>query len=164
MSDPGSRTTLGAEELQTWAALATVLEWLPPVLDAQLQRDADLTHFEYGVLFALGGAADHALRMSVLAGYANSSLTRLSRAVTRLEKKDWVRRSVDPSDGRYTVATLTDLGAQKLDQATPGHEQTVRHILGALTRAQVRQLHEISQRVLQSLRDEKGWQPPGVVG
>ena len=59
--------------------------------------------------------------MSVLAGYANSSLSRLSRAVARLETKGWVRRAPDPTDGRYTLATLTDLGVEKFDQATPGH-------------------------------------------
>lgn len=160
MADPRDPPVLSGEELQTWAALATVLEWLPPALDAQLQRDADLTHFEYGVLYALGDATDRTLRMSVLATYANSSLTRLSRAVARLEKRGWVRRAPDPGDGRYTLATLTGLGAAKLDQATPGHVQTVRRVLGSLTRPQVRQLREISGRILRSLREEEGWQPP----
>ena len=84
---PDSRrnpSALTGEDLRTWAALATVLEWLPAALDAQLQRDAELTHFEYGILFALADAPDRTLRMSVLAGYANSSLSRLSRAATRV--------------------------------------------------------------------------------
>ncbi len=56
MSDPSPPATFSAEDLQTWASLATVLEWLPAALDAQLQRDAELTHFEYGILFALADA------------------------------------------------------------------------------------------------------------
>ena len=164
MSDSRDPLHLSGDELQTWAALATVLEWLPPVLDAQLQRDADLTHFEYGVLFALGDAADRTLRMSVLATYANSSLSRLSRAVARLEKKGWAQRAPDPGDGRYTLATLTDLGAEKLAQATPGHVLTVRRVLGSLTQPQMRQLREISRRILQALRDEQGWQPSSGAG
>ena len=164
MSDPGDPVGLSREELQTWPALATVLEWLPTALDAQLQRDADLTHFEYGILFALGDAADRTLRMSVLATYANSSLSRLSRAVARLEKKGWVQRAPDPDDGRYTLATLTAFGAEKLNQATPGHVQVVRRILGSLTQSQVRQLREISRRIMQTLREEEGWQPSSRAG
>src|SRR5690242_13464054 len=108
---------LSSDDLETWSALATVLEWLPTALDTQLQRDAELTHFEYGVMFALANADDRTLRMSTLAGYSNSSLSRLSRAVARLEAKDWIRRSPDPTDGRFTLATLTDAGEGKVSQA-----------------------------------------------
>ena len=82
LSEPAG---LSGEDLETWSALATLVEWLRAALDAQLQRDAGLTHFEYGVLFALRDAPEHTLRMSTLAGYSNSSLSRLSRAVARLE-------------------------------------------------------------------------------
>lgn len=160
MSDPSAPATFSDEDLQTWASLATVLEWLPAALDAQLQRDAELTHFEYGILFALADADDRTLRMSVLAGYANSSLSRLSRAVARLETKGWVRRASDATDGRYTLATLTDLGVEKFDQATPGHVRTVRRlILDPLTQAQARQVREISRRIMRAIRDEGGWEP-----
>jgi DNA-binding MarR family transcriptional regulator len=161
MSDPRTSAGLSDEDLETWAALATVLEWLPSALDTQLERDADLTHFEYGVLYALASAPDHTLRMSVLAGYANSSLSRLSRAASRLESKGWLRRAPDPTDGRYTLAVLTDLGLRKVDEATPGHEHTVhRLVLDPLTQPQTRQLREISRRIMRAIRDEEGWQPP----
>lgn len=161
MSHPHGSAGLSGEDLETWAALATVLEWLPAALDTQLQRDADLTHFEYGVLFALAGASGRTLRMSILAGYANSSLSRLSRAASRLEVRGWVRRTTDPTDGRYTLAVLTDAGLRKVDEATPGHVQTVRRlVLDPLTQPQTRQLREISRRISRAIRDEEGWQPP----
>lgn len=160
MSDHSAPAALSGEDLETWAALATVLEWLPSALDSQLQRDAELTHFEYGVLYALAGAPEHTLRMSVLAGYANSSLSRLSRAASRLESKQWLRRAPDPTDGRYTLAVLTELGVRKLDQATPGHVHTVRRlVLDPLTQAQTRQLREASRRILRAIRDEEEWRP-----
>lgn len=160
MSDSPKPAVLTGSDLETWAALATLLEWLPAALDAQLQRDAGLTHFEYGILFALADASDRTLRMSVLAGYANSSLTRLSRAVARLETREWVRRATDPANGRYTLATLTDLGLEKFDQATPGHVGTVHQlILNPLTQPQTRQLREITRRIIHAIRDEEGWQP-----
>lgn len=151
---------LSGDDLETWASFATVLEWLPAALDAQLQEDSDLTHFEYGILFALADAEEHTLRMSVLAGYANSSLSRLSRAATRLEKKGLLRRSPDPSDGRFTLAALTEAGLAQQREAAPGHVGTVRRlVLDQLTQAQRRQLREISRRVTAAVRDESGWQP-----
>lgn len=165
MPDPrppaSARTELTGEDLATWAALATILEWLPPALDGQLQRDAQLTHFEYGVLYALHAAPDHTLRMSVLAGYANSTLSRLSRAATRLETRGWLRRMPDPADGRFTLAALTEQGQRKVRDATPGHARLVhRLVLDRLTKAQAGQLREIAQRIMRGIRDEEGWQPP----
>ena len=148
------------DDLETWSALATVLEWLPPALDAQLQRDSELTHFEYGILFALADADDRTLRMSTLADYANSTLSRLSRAASRLEAKGWMQRASDPADGRSTLATLTAAGLERFEQATPGHVQTVnRLVLDALTAAQARQLGEISRRIARAVRDDAGWTP-----
>ncbi len=161
MSAPHNETSLEDDELATWAAFATLLEWLPARLDAQLTADAGLTHFEYGVLYALRSADDHRLRMSTLAGYSNSTLSRLSRAATRLETKGWMRREPDPADGRYTLGILTAAGARKVDEAEPGHTAMVRHVVfDSLTRTQARHLREISSRVLTALGPESGWQPP----
>lgn len=160
MADDSDRDTFGDEQLETWSALATVLEWLPAALDSQLQRDSGLTHFEYGILFALSEAADRTLRMSTLADYANSSLSRLSRAVARLEQKHWVRREADPRDGRYTLAILTDDGSDQVVQASPGHVETVNQLVfDPLTSSQARQLMEISRRITRAIRAEEGWRP-----
>jgi DNA-binding MarR family transcriptional regulator len=160
MPDSDQPEVLTGAELETWATLATLLEWLPAALDAQLQRDADLTHFEYGILFALADAPEHTLRMSVLADYANSSLTRLSRAATRLEARSWLRRRPDPKDGRYTLAVLTELGLAKFEKATPGHVNIVHKlVLDPLTQPQTRQLREISRRITRAIREKEGWQP-----
>lgn len=160
MLDLSQQRSLDDETLKTWASVATLLEWLPASLDAQLQRDAQLTHFEYGILFALSAAPDCTLRMSTLASYSNSSLSRLSRAATRLETKSWVCRTPDPSDGRYTLARLTSLGCEKVEQATPGHVDLVnRLVFNSLTQAQTRQLRDISTRISSAIRSDGGWQP-----
>ncbi|NQX12754.1 MarR family transcriptional regulator [Microbacteriaceae bacterium VKM Ac-2855] len=161
MDEASDQRILVGDDLATWAALATILEWLPPALDARLVRDFGLTHFEYGVLYALAEAPDRALRMSVLAGYANSSLSRLSRAVSRLEDRGWVRREKDPADGRSTLAALTDTGADLCRRATPVHERTVAAlVLDPLTGAQRSQLRTISLRVQRAIRETEGWTPP----
>ncbi|WP_404435142.1 MarR family transcriptional regulator [Microbacterium aerolatum] len=160
MTDRTAPSALTGDDLETWSSLATVLEWLPAALDAQLQSDSEVTHFEYGILYALADAPEQTLRMSVLAGYANSSLSRLSRAAARLEKRGWMRRMPDPTDGRYTLAILTEPGRAKVEQATPGHVRTVHRLaLDPLTAAQKKQLREISRRIQRAIRDESGWSP-----
>ncbi|MET8331147.1 MarR family transcriptional regulator [Streptomyces sp. NPDC005181] len=137
------------EERQAWLALFSTLIRLPAALDAQLQRDASISHFEYHVLAGLSeGGPERALRMSTLAVLAAGSLSRLSHVVTRLEKQGWVRRTPDPTDGRYTLAILTDAGLDKVVATAPRHVEEVRHLVfDPLTKAQVKQLREIGGRI-----------------
>ena len=152
--------SLRQEELAIWASLATMLERLPPLLDAQLQRDSNLTHFEYGVLFALDTASDRRLRLSTLAAYASCTLSRLSRAVTRLERDGLVERSVDPEDGRFTLGVLTTSGHDKVEAATPGHRDLIRSVVfDTLTERQAKQLGSITRRIAEAAGPGQVWTP-----
>jgi len=140
------------EERQTWLMLVGLIVRLPSALDAQLQRDADVSHFEYQVMAGLSERPDRTLRMSDLALLANGSLSRMSHVVNRLEKRGWVRRAPDPADGRYTLATLTDDGWEKVVATAPGHVEAVRSLVfDPLTRTQARQLRDIGHRVLRAI-------------
>jgi DNA-binding MarR family transcriptional regulator len=156
MDAPQEPRWLDAEETQTWRALAKALVRLPAALDAQLRRDAGISHFEYEVLALLSETPGRTLRMSELAAMAEGSLPRLSQVVARLEQRGWVRRTPDPGDGRYTLAILTDQGGEKVTEAAPGHVQEVRRlVLDPLTKTQSRQLHEISRRIMRVIdRDD----------
>jgi DNA-binding MarR family transcriptional regulator len=153
---PGEKTQAGAEprwldaeERAAWLALVSVLIKLPAALDAQLQRDSGLSHFEYNVLAGLSEAEGGALRMSVLAAHADGSLPRLSQVIARLERRGLVRRTPDPDDGRYTLAGLTDAGRAAVTAAAPCHVETVRQLVfDPLTKAKTRQLLDICRRVL----------------
>jgi len=152
MDAPQEPRWLDPVEQQAWRALAKTLERLPAALDAQLRRDAGISHFEYQVLALLSEAPGRTLRMSELAKWAGSSLPRLSQVVTRLEQRGWVRRTPDPADGRYTLATLTGQGRAKVTQAAPGHVQEVRRLVfDPLTKAQSRQLREIGRRITRAI-------------
>ena len=97
-------------------------------------------------------APGRTLRMSALAAQAGGSLPRLSQVAARLEQRGWVRRTPDPADGRYTLVTLTGQGQAKVTQAAPGHVQEVRRlVLDPLTKAQSRQLREISRRIIRAI-------------
>jgi DNA-binding MarR family transcriptional regulator len=143
---------LDEQEAQVWIALAGTLIRLPAALDAQLRRDAGITHYEYQVLAVLSEVPDRTLRMSVLAVRTEGSLPRLSQVVARHEQRGWVRRTPDPDDGRYTLAILTDEGWAKVAQAAPGHIEEVRRLVfDPLTKAQARQLREIGQRIMRAI-------------
>lgn len=151
---------LDPTRLLIWSSIATLLERLPAALDAQLQQDSGMTHFEFGVLYALDTAPERTLRLSVLAGYASCTLSRLSRAISRLETRGWVRRTVDPSDGRFTLATLSDDGHAKVVQASPGHEALVdRLVFHVLTPAQARQLGAASRLISAAIAPQPTWTP-----
>jgi DNA-binding MarR family transcriptional regulator len=158
---------LDADEQQTWLALASALIRLPAALDAQLQRDAGISHFEYQVLSVLSMRPERTLRMSVLALLAGGSLPRLSQVVGRLEKRGWLRRTPDPADGRYTLAILTDAGRAKLIRSAPGHVETVRRLVfSPLTKSQARQLRDISRRIVRAIDPDDPCltdQPPATV-
>ena len=152
MDAPQEPRWLDAEERQAWLTLAKTLTRLPAALDAQLRRDAGISHFEYQVLALLSEAPARTLRMSALATLAEGSLPRLSQVVARLEQPGWVRRIPDPADGRYTLATLTDQGLAKATEAAPGHVQEVRRLVfDPLTKTQSRQLREISRRIMRAI-------------
>lgn len=162
MTSSTAPAALSARQLEAWAAVATLLERLPAALDAQLQRDSGLTHYEQGLLYALDTAPGRALRLSTLAGYASSTLSRLSRAISRLEKKGWVRRETDPTDGRFTLGILTEAGHDQVTHSTPAHHALVRELVFApLTEAQVRQLATISSRISAAIDPGAPmWVPP----
>ncbi|WP_432168175.1 MarR family winged helix-turn-helix transcriptional regulator [Streptomyces sp. bgisy031] len=156
---------LDPDEQQQWYAFAYVLTQLPAALEARMQHDAGIAHFEYVVLSALSMAPERTLRMSELAQYAGSTLSRLSNVVIRLEKRSWVQRRPDPSDGRATLATLTDDGMDKVTAAAPIHIDAVRRLVfDPLTKAQQRQLGAVSQRILGALDAPcpTDWAPPGA--
>ncbi|MFE3991986.1 MarR family winged helix-turn-helix transcriptional regulator [Streptomyces goshikiensis] len=143
---------LNAEERQTWLSLAAMVINLSNALDAQLQRDAQISHFEYQVLASLSEASAHTMRMSELAVLTNGSLSRLSHVVKRLEKQGWVRRTPDPDNGRYTLAVLTETGWEKVVATAPNHVEEVRRlVLDPLTQAQQRTLRTIGHRVNQAI-------------
>lgn len=147
-TDSGTVDWLDADEAGAWNALLGVVLRLRPALDRQLQRDSGLNSFDYGILASLVASPDGTLRMSELAELVDGTLPRLSQAVGRLEKRGWVRRTPDPTDGRYTLGVVTDEGVAKLHEAAPCHVAEVRRVVfDPLTRAQVRQLESISRRI-----------------
>lgn len=119
---------LDPDEKEAWTGLLSLLLLLPGRLESPLQQSHGLTLFEYLVLSHMSEAPQRRLRMSELAFLANGSLSRLSNVVKRLERREWVERSPDPDDGRYTIAALTGAGLAVLQDAAPTHLRSVREL------------------------------------
>jgi DNA-binding MarR family transcriptional regulator len=130
-SDENERATrwLTPAEREAWLATSALILRLPSALESQLQRDSELTFFEYMVLVALSESPERSMQMSALASMASSSLSRLSHAASQLEAKGYLTRARIPGAGRRTAATLTDAGYAKVVEAAPGHVQHVRDLL-----------------------------------
>ena len=143
---------LDDSEQQVWRAFLGANRLVFEQLDRELQRDSAMPHAYYEILVRLSEAPERALRMSTLADASQSSRSRLSHAVARLEANGWVRREVCESDKRGQIARLTDAGFAALAAAAPGHVEGVRrHVFDPLTPEQVRQLGEISTALVTAL-------------
>lgn len=143
---------LNQDEQCTWRAFLAAMRLLTDQLDRELQRDADMPHTYYEILVNLSEAPGRRLRMNQLADRCQSSRSRLSHAVSRLEEAGWVRREACPSDKRGAEAVMTDAGFAAIESAAPGHVEGVRrHVFDVLTDEQVRQLGDISAAIRDGL-------------
>ncbi len=140
------------DEQRTWRAFLGATRQVFDELDRELQRDAGIPHTYYTILVALSEAPDRTLRMNELAELCQSSRSRLSHAVSRLEEDGLVERRACATDRRGALAVLTDKGFATLEAAAPGHVDAVRrHLFDQLTAEQVEQLGRISAAVRDAL-------------
>lgn len=146
---------LTPQQERTWALLVGVMMWLPAELDAYLERSADLSHAEYGVLRCLSASEDREIHMGRLAATASVTPSHLSRIVARLERRGLLARSTDPADARRTLARLTEPGVILLRDVDPGYIAEVRaRVFELLEGEQVDQLEDLSEAILTPIRGE----------
>ncbi|MGX1545533.1 MarR family winged helix-turn-helix transcriptional regulator [Streptomyces adustus] len=149
----GEPQWLTPQEQRVWRSYLHATTLLEDHLDRQLQRDAGMPHIYYGLVVTLAEAPGRRLRMTELARKAKITRSRLSHAIARLEKNDWVRREDCPSDKRGQFAVLTDAGLEVLRRTAPGHVTAVRQALfDRLSPEQQKSLGEIMQIVAEGLQ------------
>jgi len=140
---------LSDEELDAWMPFIGVVLRLGAALDTQLQRDSDLTHFDYLCLAMLSEYEDHTTTMSDLAARTNSSLSRLSHVISKLEGRGFVSRCRSEVSKRVTMVRMTEEGYAVLVAAAPGHVETVRSLVfDEITPDDVEALGRIMRQVL----------------
>ncbi|SDN95480.1 MarR family winged helix-turn-helix transcriptional regulator [Actinacidiphila guanduensis] len=146
---------LTAAEQEIWRAYMTATNEFAAHVDRQLRRDAGMPMAYYEILVRLSESPERCLRMSDLAEVSLFSRSRLSHAVSALEKNGWVVRRPADADRRGWVCELTDEGFAALAAAAPGHVSTVRaHLFDVLTAEQLDALREIGRAITAGLRTE----------
>ena len=137
-------------ELLYWLHLSGLMMTVPPAIDAQLKRDSLLNYFEYSILVALSGQQSRSMQMAGLAIMANGSQSRLSHAVSRLEKAGWVQRRAT-GESRCVEAVLTEAGLAKLVEAAPGHVREVRRtVVDVLTPEELDVMTRACRKILRA--------------
>jgi DNA-binding MarR family transcriptional regulator len=140
---------LDEEERQVWLSWVFATRLLWEELDRDLARETGMPFGYYEILVMLSETPGRTLRMSELADATQSSRSRLSHAVARLEEFGWVRRETCANDRRGANAVLTDEGFTALAAAAPEHVESVRtHLFDQLSPEQLRQLREINDTLL----------------
>ncbi|TXK13786.1 MarR family transcriptional regulator [Microbacterium hatanonis] len=152
---------MNERESRAWRGLIAVTQLLPAALDARLQRDAQLTHFEFGVLTILHTMRGPAMRMTELAEATNATLPRLSNVCSRLEKRGLIERSPCADDRRATNVGLTTAGRRALIHSIPDHIATVRSVVvDALSEEQLDALADITDTIIERLASLDDAAPP----
>ena len=160
MTETADTRWLSDTELAAWIPFSGMLIGLLSALDTQL-RNAKLSLFGYLVLAALSEAPERTLSMSDLAVRAGGSLSRLSHAVSALERQGWVTRCPASANRRITLATLSEGGYAKVVATAPAHVDTVRRlVIDRLTKQQLSELGRVSETVLTELNAISERPPP----
>ena len=150
--DPGA---LSPREDRSWALLVGLMMWLPAELDARLATTTGLNYVDYQTLRWLSLTEDGALHMSQLAATSSVTPSHLSRIVARLEKQRMIERIPDPNDGRFTLAHLTESGAQVVANSEATFGSAVRELVfERLGPDQVQHLDAITESILSNIKPE----------
>ncbi|MEO6125314.1 MAG: MarR family transcriptional regulator [Ilumatobacteraceae bacterium] len=137
------------DEQRTWRSFMLATQLVDETLDRQLQRDANMPHAYYGVLVALSEAPDTTLRMSDLAHHLRFSQSRMTHAISSMERSGWAVRRKCPNDRRSQLVSITPTGSEVLRETAPGHVAEVRSVLfDKLSDEQVEQLRTICATLL----------------
>jgi DNA-binding MarR family transcriptional regulator len=157
------RKWLRESEQRAWLGWMGASRLVDLSLDQQLRRDSGMSHATYSLMAVLSKAPQRTLRMADIAMMTNSSQSRLSHAVDRVEESGWITRSRNPASNREVLATLTDAGYDIIRTAAPGHVAAVRRLVfDRLSDEQVQQLADISELILQALAEE-GFKVPAAI-
>src|SRR3954453_21699464 len=104
-----------------WIGLLETQRRLSRELDALLEQRHGIGLSELEVLGRLAAADDRRLRVSALAEATGLSVSRISRVIDALEKRDLVARRPCPGDGRAINAHLLPDGLELARAAQADH-------------------------------------------
>jgi DNA-binding MarR family transcriptional regulator len=146
---------LTAEEEHVWRRWLTLNARLSATLQRELQDDAGLSMPDYEVLVHLTDSPEGRMRVTDLARLLQWERSRVSHHVTRMERRRLVQRVECAEDGRGAFVVITPDGRAAIEQAAPGHVNTVRRLVfDALSPEEVDALATIVEKALTQLDNQ----------
>ena len=143
---------LNEDEQRTWRTFVMATKLLFDQVERELDEQTEVPSRYYEIVARLAEVPERRLRMSDLADLSQSSRSRLSHSVARLESLGWIRREASQTDRRGAFAVLTDEGFAALEAAAPVHVRGVRtHLFDQLSPQQVENLRDIGETLLRHL-------------
>jgi DNA-binding MarR family transcriptional regulator len=110
---------------------------------------------DYEVLVHLTDSRQGRIRVTDLARLLQWERSRVSHHVTRMERRRLVQRVECAEDGRGAFIVITPQGRAAIEQAAPGHVNTVRRLVfDGLSPEEVGALATIIEKALAQLDDQ----------
>lgn len=137
------------EEQRMWRRYRDVNQLLDLAIERQLQRDAAMSQSDYSVLVSLSEAEGGGLRARDLGAALGWDRSRVSHQVRRMEGRGLVAKNECAEDGRGTIVSLTETGAEAIGSVAPKHVDKVRELfVDVMSVDEVRLLTDIYERVV----------------
>jgi MarR family transcriptional regulator, multiple antibiotic resistance protein MarR len=86
----------------------------------------------------------------------------VTRMLDRLEKKELISRSPDPTDRRSLLVAVTDKGREVIDRAMPLAVNAQKELVSALTEDEIQQLKQILRKILVAAGSACGLATPSL--
>src|SRR3954470_21632485 len=123
------RPSLDPVQLGAYFALIEVVGLLRHAVEQQLREAGDLSYVQFQLLARLGDTPTGSHRMTDLADGVVYSRSALTYQAGLLEKAGLVTRTPAPDDERGITVTIPQAGRSLLAKVSPGHIETVSHLL-----------------------------------
>jgi DNA-binding MarR family transcriptional regulator len=137
------------DRTMAWEGLLEVAGSLRREAESRLQNHGDLSVSALGVMGRLATAELMTLRQAALAEAMGLSVSRVSRIIDLLERRDLVTRAPCPVDGRATNVSLTGPGLELTTTAQHTIAELVeRRFFARLSRDEVSTLAAVFGRLL----------------
>lgn len=145
------------DEQRMWRRYRDVNQLLDLAIERQLQRDASMSLSDYSVLVSLSEADGRGLRARDLGSVLGWDRSRVSHQVRRMEGRGLVAKGECAEDGRGTIVTLTQEGAEAISRVAPKHVEKVRELfVDVLTEGEISTLTDIYERVASRIGEVDG--------
>jgi DNA-binding MarR family transcriptional regulator len=153
---------LTAQQERLWRRWLTLNARLTATLHKELHDDAGLSMPDYEVLVHLTDNPQGQIRVADLARLLQWERSRISHHATRMQQRHLVQRVECAEDGRGAFIVITPQGRAAIEQAAPGHVNTVRRLVfDALSPEEVDAFATIIDKTLAQL-DNQAETPPRI--